>query len=82
MNEELELGFSSVNCSPQYFYSQLQILISKLDLYEKDILKNTFTPDLFLSAFYYYYQIFYMANCSKTVIRNIPNIELSEGETF
>lgn len=80
MDEELELGFASVNCSPQYFCSQVQILISKFDQFEKDIAAHDYTSNLFRSAFFYYYQIFYMINCSKTIIRNIPNIELSEGK--
>lgn len=80
MDQDLELGFASVNCTPQYFFSQIENLISKLNTLEESILRKEYSLDLFMSAISYYYQLFYTMNCSKTTIQNLPNIELSEGK--
>lgn len=78
MDQDLELGFASVNCTPQYFSSQVEHLISKLTPFENSILKKEYSIDLFMSAFHYFYQLFYTMNCSKTTIQNLPNLELSD----
>ncbi len=80
IDQDLELGFASVNCTPQYFCSQIDILISKLGAFETAILKTEYSLPLFLVAFDFYYQLFYTMNCSKTTIQSLPNIELSDGE--
>lgn len=79
IDQDLELGFASVNCTPQYFCSQIEILISKLSSFEAAILKADYSLPLFLVAFDYYYQVFFTMNCSKTTIQTLPNIELSDG---
>ncbi|KAH9389798.1 histidine permease [Tyrophagus putrescentiae] len=78
IDQDLELGFASVNCTPQYFCSQIDILISKLGAFETAILKTEYSLPLFLVAFDFYYQLFYTMNCSKTTIQSLPNIELSD----
>ena len=80
MDQDLELGFASVNCTPQYFCSQVDILNSKLATFEKSLLAKEYSMPLFLAAFDYYYQLFYTMNCSKTTIQSLSNIELSDGK--
>ena len=82
MDRDLELGFASINCTPQYFSLQIENLISKLNMFEISILKKEFSIDLFMSSFHYFYQLFYSMNCSKTTIQNLPNIEISEGKIY
>lgn len=80
IDQDLELGFASVNCTPQYFCSQIDILISKLNTFEGSIVAKEYSMALFFAAFDYFYQVFYTMNCSKTTIQSIPNIELSDGK--
>ncbi|UXI14589.1 phosphatidylinositol 4 kinase [Sarcoptes scabiei] len=86
VKEDLDLVFLSINCSPQYFSSQIQILIAKFEDLEKIILADShalFTDNaetllLFEMALVYYFQFFYMIDCSKTVIKCCADIELSQ----
>ncbi|XP_046915882.2 huntingtin-interacting protein 1-like [Dermatophagoides farinae] len=78
VDEEMDLGLLSVNCSPQYFCTQIQILITRFSDYERLIQSRGYSIELFLEAFHYYYQLFYMINCSKTTVRSIANIDLSQ----
>lgn len=78
IDQDLELGFSSVNCTPQYFSSQIEILITNFGSFETCLLQTEYNMDLFNSALNYYYQLFYTMNCSKTTIQNLPNLELSD----
>nr|XP_027203419.1 huntingtin-interacting protein 1-like [Dermatophagoides pteronyssinus] len=77
IDEEMDLGLLSVNCSPQYFSTQIQILITRFGDYEHSIQSKSYSINLFQMAFHYYYQLFYMINCSKTTIRSLSNIDLS-----
>ena len=78
LGENLELGFSTVNCTPQYFASQIQILLSFLDEFEVNARQQIYNFDLFKKAFAYFSQFQYVMICSRTTVQNIPNIESAD----
>lgn len=80
MNKEIELGFTSVNCTPQYFCVQIETLQANLEQLQKCTNSRKFTTDLFDSSLGYFFQLYYLTNCAKTFIQTIPNIETSDGK--
>lgn len=80
MNKEIELGFTSVNCTPPYFCAQIQKLQTNLEQLQKSTHFRKFTTDLFDTSLGYFFQFYYLVNCAKTFIQTIPNIEISDGK--
>ncbi|KPM11720.1 hypothetical protein QR98_0102950 [Sarcoptes scabiei] len=72
VKEDLDLVFLSINCSPQYFSSQIQILIAKFEDLEKIILADShalFTDNA---------ETLLLFEMALTVIKCCADIELSQ----
>jgi huntingtin interacting protein 1 len=80
-NEDIESGSISVNCSPEYFFVQLETLSKNLTLLEESttsIASNHSVEKIMISVIRYYYQLSYSVNCAKVTYQTIPNIELGQ----
>lgn len=75
--QQIEIGFTTINCSSDYYLNQVQLLLNHFGVLEASLVQASYNLDLYSPALNFYHQLYFISICSKTFIQNVSNLDLA-----